>query len=117
MQRALQGLVRLTWNEETAVRDAPEALRRKLAAALECTGFGELEDRLRATQERGLQCLPGAHRRAGGEGLTLFYRLAGRAPAHPGLKQGHTKEAGTGPERIRPVPAKWVLPAGWESRD
>ena len=52
MQRALQGLVRLTWNEETAVRDAPEALLRKLAAALECTGFDELEERLRATQER-----------------------------------------------------------------
>ncbi len=55
MQRALQGLVRLTWNEETPVRDAPEALRRKLAAALECTGFGELEDRLRGTQERAFQ--------------------------------------------------------------
>ena len=52
MQRALQGLVRLTWNEEMPLRDAPEPLRRKLAAALECTGFDELEDRLRATQER-----------------------------------------------------------------
>ncbi len=55
MQRSLQGLVRLTWNEETPVRDAPEALLRKLAAALECTGFGELEDRLRATQERAFE--------------------------------------------------------------
>ncbi|MCY3735803.1 MAG: bifunctional [glutamine synthetase] adenylyltransferase/[glutamine synthetase]-adenylyl-L-tyrosine phosphorylase [Gemmatimonadaceae bacterium] len=55
MQRALQGLVRLTWNEETPVREAPEALLRKLAAALECTGFGELEDRLRATQVRAFE--------------------------------------------------------------
>ena len=52
MQRALQGLVRLTWNQETPVRDAPEPLRRKLAAALECTSFDELEARLRATHER-----------------------------------------------------------------
>ncbi len=52
MQRTLQALVRLTWNQETPVREAPEPLRRKLAAALACTGFDELEARLRAAQER-----------------------------------------------------------------
>ena len=52
MQRTLQALVRLTWNQETPVREAPEPLRRKLAAALGCTGFDELEARLRAAQER-----------------------------------------------------------------
>ena len=55
MQRALQGLARLTWNQETPVRDAPGPLLRKLAAALECKSFEELEARLRATQERAFE--------------------------------------------------------------
>ena len=50
MQRTLQALLRLTWSREAPVRDAPAATRRKLATALECAGFDELEEKLRATQ-------------------------------------------------------------------
>ena len=65
----------------------------------------------------GLRPLPGAHRPARGEGLTPgFNGRAGAVRLGIGPEAGlHTKKAGTGPERIRPVPAKWVLPAGWES--
>ena len=50
MQRALQALLRLTWSQGAPVRDAPAAMRRKLATALECAGFDELDAKLRATQ-------------------------------------------------------------------
>ena len=50
MQRTLQALLRLAWSRGTPVRDAPAAMRRKLAAALECAGFDELDAKLRATQ-------------------------------------------------------------------
>ena len=52
MQRTIQALLRLTWNQEHPVREAPEPLRGKLAAALECVDFGELEGKLRDTQEQ-----------------------------------------------------------------
>ena len=67
MQRALQGLVRLTWNQQVPVRDAPEPLRRKLAAALKCSSFDELEARLRATQERAFDLF---QRRIGGTSMS-----------------------------------------------
>ena len=54
MQRTLQALLRLTWNQELPVGEAPEPLRRKLSAALGCDGFDELEGKLRDTQERAL---------------------------------------------------------------
>ena len=50
MQRTLQALLRLTWNRETPLGDAPEALHGKLAAAVECADFAGLEAKLRATQ-------------------------------------------------------------------
>jgi len=50
MLRTLQAMLRLTWSRETPVRDAPAAMRRKLATALECAGFDELDAKLRATQ-------------------------------------------------------------------
>ena len=119
MQRALQGLVRLTWNEETPVRDAPEPLRRKLAAALECTGFDELEDRLRATQERAFDLY---QERVGGPAERAVRpgfdgRNRGRAPAHRFRSRvTHKKNRYSARKRIRPVPAKWVLLLPAESR-
>ena len=50
MQRTLQALLRLTWSRGAPVRDAPAAMRRKLATAVECAGFDELDAKLRATQ-------------------------------------------------------------------
>ena len=50
MQRTLQALLRLTWSRGAAVTDAPAPMRLKLATALECAGFDELEAKLRATQ-------------------------------------------------------------------
>ena len=50
MQRTLLALLRLTWSRGAPVGDAPAAMRRKLATALECGGFDELDARLRATQ-------------------------------------------------------------------
>ncbi len=55
MQRTIQALLRLTWNQELPVREAPEPLRRKLAAALECEGLEELEGKLRDTQDRAFE--------------------------------------------------------------
>ena len=55
MQRTLQALLRLTWNRDTPLGDAPEALHRKLAAAVECSGFADLEAKLRATQAEAEQ--------------------------------------------------------------
>ena len=54
MQRTLQAMLRLTWSRSAPVSDAPEALRMKLAAALECEGFAALEEKLRRTQEAAL---------------------------------------------------------------
>ena len=50
MLRTLQAMLRLTWSRGAPVRDAPAAMRRKLATALECAGFDELDAKLRATQ-------------------------------------------------------------------
>ena len=50
MQRTLQAMLRLTWRRDAPVRDAPEPLRQKLAAALECDRFEALEAKLRSTQ-------------------------------------------------------------------
>ena len=50
MQRTLQALLRLTWSRGATVTDAPAPMRLKLATALECAGFDELEAKLRATQ-------------------------------------------------------------------
>ena len=83
MQRALQGLARLTWNQETPVRDAPGPLLRKLAAALECKSFEELEARLRAAR-RG----PSSYTRSGSAGRR------GR---------GRTTGPGGGPRPLRPT--------------
>ena len=52
MQRSIQALLRLAWSRSDAVRSAPEALRSKLANALECDDFDELESKLRSTQEQ-----------------------------------------------------------------
>ena len=50
MQRTLQAMLHLTWSREAPVREAPAPTRRKLATALECAGFDELDAKLRATQ-------------------------------------------------------------------
>ena len=50
IQRTLQALLRLTWSRDVPVRDAPAPLRLKLATALECAEFDELDAKLRATQ-------------------------------------------------------------------
>ena len=50
MQRTLQALLRLTWSRGAPVREAPASMQRKLATALECAGFDELDAKLRATQ-------------------------------------------------------------------
>ena len=50
MQRTLQAMLRLTWSQRAPVRDAPAPIRLKLATALECAGFDELEAKLRETQ-------------------------------------------------------------------
>ena len=50
MQRTLQAMLRLTWSQEAPVRDAPAPMRLKLATALECAGFDELDTKLRETQ-------------------------------------------------------------------
>ena len=74
MQRTLQALLRLTWNEESPAREAPEPLRGKLAAALECEGFEELEGKLRGTQEQAFdlyrRCIgqPAGDARQAGQG-------------------------------------------------
>ena len=51
MQRSIQAILRLAWSGSDAVRSAPEALRSKLANALECDDFHQLESKLRGTQE------------------------------------------------------------------
>ena len=73
MQRTLQALLRLTWNGESPVREAPEPLRGKLAAALECEGFGELEGKLRGTQEQAFD---------------LYRRRIGRPAMGAGKQEG-----------------------------
>ncbi len=73
MQRTVQALLRLTWNEESPVREAPEPLRAKLAAALECEGFGELEGKLRGTQEQAFD---------------LYRRCIGRPAMGAGKQEG-----------------------------
>ena len=50
MQRTLQAMLRLTWSQGAPVRDAPAPMRLKLATALECAGFDELDAKLRETQ-------------------------------------------------------------------
>ena len=55
MQRTLQALLRLTWSRGAPVRDAPAPMRLKLATALECAGFDELDAKLRATQAAALE--------------------------------------------------------------
>ena len=55
MQRSIQAILRLAWSRSDAVRSAPEALRNKLANALDCNDFSELESRLRDTQEKVFQ--------------------------------------------------------------
>ena len=55
MQRSIQAILRLAWSRSDAVRSAPEALRNKLANALDCDDFSELESRLRDTQEQVFQ--------------------------------------------------------------
>ena len=50
MQRALQALLRLTWNRGAPLGEAPEALHGKLAAAVECADFAAMEAKLRAAQ-------------------------------------------------------------------
>ena len=52
MQRAIQAILRLAWSGSDSVRSAPKALRSKLANALECDDFDELESKLRGTQEK-----------------------------------------------------------------
>ena len=73
MQRTVQALLRLTWNEESPVREAPEPLRAKLAAALECEGFEELEGKLRGTQEQAFD---------------LYQRCIGRPAMGAGKQEG-----------------------------
>ena len=50
MQRTLQAMLRLTWSQGAPVCDAPAPMRLKLATALECAGFDELDAKLRETQ-------------------------------------------------------------------
>lgn len=50
MQRSVQAITRLAWSGQESVRKAPELLRSKLANALECDTFDDLESRLRRTQ-------------------------------------------------------------------
>ena len=57
MQRTLQAVLRLTWRRDAPVRDAPDPLRQKLAAALECDGFEALEAKLRRTQAAAFEVM------------------------------------------------------------
>ncbi len=52
MQRSIQAILRLAWSKSVPVHQAPEALRSKLAVALECEDFDELALKLRDTQAR-----------------------------------------------------------------
>ena len=54
-QRTLQAMLRLAWSRGAPVRNAPPPLRLKLATALECAGFDELEAKLRETQAAALE--------------------------------------------------------------
>ena len=64
-QRTLQAMLRLAWSRGAPVRDAPPPLRLKLATALECAGFDELEAKLRETQAAALRGLSTPCRRGG----------------------------------------------------
>ena len=53
LQRGVKAFLRLTWSHDAPVRDAPEALKARLADALACEGIDVLEGRLRDAQQQG----------------------------------------------------------------
>ena len=57
LQRGVEAYLRLTWSHEAPVRDAPGALKARLAHALACDGFDALEVRLRDAQQLALAAL------------------------------------------------------------
>ena len=59
MQRAMQAILRLTWTQGVPVHEAPAPLRRKLAAAVECHDFAQLEAKLRGAQEAAFAVFQG----------------------------------------------------------
>ncbi len=52
LQRGVEAFLRLTWSQDAPVRDAPDALKARLANALACDGFDALEGRLRDAQQQ-----------------------------------------------------------------
>ena len=52
LQRGVEAYLRLTWSHDAPVRDAPGALKARLAHALACDGFDALEGRLRDAQQQ-----------------------------------------------------------------
>ena len=52
LQRALEGLVELTWGAGPALQQAPNALKERWAQAFDCDGFAALQGRLRQVQRQ-----------------------------------------------------------------